>query len=187
MSESDRILKCVLAAQAGDLAAYGELIELTQDRLMRFSVLLAGNRELAQDLCQEVYVKLFDALKKLKEPEKFNSWLFRVTKNLFIDNYRSEMPTESLTDDEEFKGSKLDRIQAEQAGGEPPASASDTVIQVRDALNTLGSEDRVLILLVDMEGHSYQEAAEIIGISENSARSRLHRARKKFLNIYNAE
>ena len=78
----------VVNAKKGDLEAMGYLIEQTQDKLMKFCVYLCRDAHLAQDLCQDAYIKALDKIKKLKEPQKFEIWLFQVTKNLYFDYLR---------------------------------------------------------------------------------------------------
>ncbi len=155
----------------GDTAAQGTLVELTQNRLYRFSLYLCGNRELAQDLCQDAYIKVFRSISTLKDPAAFMGWLFRIAKNVFLDRCDSQ--------GRQQVGFKEDLAKSLEA--ELKEEDLDLAIGVRRVLETLEPEDRLLILSVDLEGLSYSEAAELIGVSEMAVRSRLHRLRDELI------
>lgn len=167
---SAELEKYVRLAQKGDSEAFSRIIELTQDRLYRFCFYLTRNSSLAQDICQDTYLKVLEKIGSLREPNRCLSWLFRMAKNLFLDHVKRKKPDTVATTE------TLDYWMS--AGAEHPLK--DFTLKVRDCLGTLSAEERVVILLVDLEGYSYGEAAEIIGISENALRSRLHRARASF-------
>jgi RNA polymerase sigma-70 factor (ECF subfamily) len=152
------------AARSGDPEALRVLIEATQSRLYRFCLILCGDPVRAEDLCQDAYVKTFDSLKNLKEPNAFIDWLFRLTRNLYIDGVRKAREQVELSEDDVSIHGEL---------AEPLA--------VHQILSQFDPEDRWLLLLVDMEGYSYGEAAKWLGISEDAVRSRLFRLRKEFL------
>jgi RNA polymerase sigma factor (sigma-70 family) len=169
--------KLVVAAQRGDASALSQLVEAAQPRLYRFCFYLCGNAPRAEDLCQEAFVKALNNLKKVKEPARFISWLFKATKNHFLDDVKAarNRESESIDGSDEEGGSPMPhadalKIEPEQEG----------LTAVHEALSKLDKDDRMILLLIDMEERSYQEAAEIIGISEAAVRSRLHRARKAF-------
>lgn len=173
--------KLVTAAQKGDQAAISELVEAAQPRLYRFCFYLCGNRPKAEDLAQEAFVKTLSNLKKIKEPARFISWLFRATKNHFLDEAKAarNRESESIDAPDDEGGSAQTRAEALKT-----EATQEGMAAVRQALSRLSQEDRFVLLLVDMEERSYQEAADIIGISEAAVRSRLHRARKAFEEIF---
>jgi len=112
------------------------------------------------------------SLDGLKEPARFLSWTFTIARRLFLNHCTREVNEEEVSLDQERR--TVEALPAQDG-------ASDEILFVRQALQALEPEDRVLLLLVDLEAYSYKEAAEIIGISEAAARSRLHRVRKKFV------
>jgi RNA polymerase sigma-70 factor (ECF subfamily) len=154
----------VEAAQKGDMKAWRALIEATQSRLYRFCLVLCGDPVRAEDLCQDAYLKTFDQLAKVTKPESFIDWLFRMTKNLYIDSYRRtrETPIE-IADDRIASTGELSEHLA-----------------VHQVLSQFEPPDRLLLILVDMEEYSYAEAAGLMGISEDAVRSRLFRLRQEF-------
>ncbi len=162
----------VLDAQKGQESALSYLIENTQTELFRFTFYLTGNNQLAHDLCQDTYIKVLEKIRDLKEPERFKSWLFKMAKNLYLDNIKSS----------KNKGhTSLESALPDLTSNED----KQKVLEIRQALSHLETDERIPLLLVDLEGHSYEEAAQIIGISEDALRSRLHRARQTFVEKFN--
>ncbi|MGE0614242.1 MAG: RNA polymerase sigma factor [Bacteriovoracia bacterium] len=168
------LMAAIAAARQGDQSAFGEVIELSQTRLFRFLVYLCGKPDLAQDLAQETYVKLWNNLKKLKEPEKFWSWLFKMAKNLFIDHVRAAKNSDSYTPIEE-----ADHLLTDLSAGQ-----RDVTLEIQTVLAQLKPEERSLILLIYFEEHTCAEVADILGISENAVWTRLHRVRQEFESKY---
>ncbi|HEX4925767.1 MAG TPA: RNA polymerase sigma factor [Bdellovibrionales bacterium] len=158
--------KLVLGAQSGDEGALSDLIEATQRELFRFTYYLCGNNQLAHDLCQDTFIKVLEGIGNLKEPHRFKSWLFTMAKNLYLDHNKSS----------KNKG----HVSLDSSPDLESSEDKQKVMEIRQALSHLEAEERIPLLLVDLEGHSYQEAAQIIGISEDALRSRLHRARQTF-------
>ena len=163
-------LKQVRLARKGDQSAFSFLIRGTQDRLFRFCSYLAGNPALAQDLCQDTYIKALEQLSKLKQPERFVGWLFKTSKNLFLDHikgakYRDHLSIDSIAEVPDTLGLPEGR---------------EIAIQIHQAMRDLTAEERMILLLVDLEGYTYAETAEIIGISESNIRFKLHHIRKAF-------
>lgn len=168
------IEKWLPLAKKGDETALGMLIELTQSHLFRFSLYLCNDRQRAEDLCQEAYIKTLDRLESIEDPAKLLPWMFQVIKNQFIDYTRSAKSKESSFEDE---GDSSEIV-------ESTTSSPDTTLTVRACLAKMSEDHRVVIILVDSEGHSYSEAAQMIGITEEALKSRLFRARKEFLEIF---
>jgi RNA polymerase sigma-70 factor (ECF subfamily) len=163
--------KLVEAAQAQQPGSFDALIEATRARLFRFCFYLTSNREQAEDIYQETYLKAFHSLSKLEDANQFESWLLRIAKNLFIDRIRVARDTVHLP---------VEELELVLEGDFDPATV-DTARQVHSVLASMSPNDRLILVLVDMEGNSYDEVAEVLGISMPAARSRLSRARQEFL------
>ena len=163
----------VQAAKDGDEHALSLLIERSQTRLHRFCLYLTGDLRLAEDLCQDAYVKVLEKLKSLRKAGDFQAWLYRTAKNLYIDRWRRAKRHEPLP---------LDSVQ--ESLGTQAEPMPDLVLEIRGALASLDPEDQALLLLIDQQGHSYKEAAEILGLSEAAVTSRIHRVRRAFLEAY---
>lgn len=157
-------------ARQGDEAAIAELISRVQDRLYRYCLMLTHRREVAEDICQETLIKAFQKLERLTQAEAFMGWLYQLAKNIYVDQMRlksaSETPQDQIT---------------EQASAAPD---SDLILTVQKVLSQFEPEDRHFLLLVELEGYSYAEVAEIVGLSEDAVRSKLHRLRQEFKKIF---
>lgn len=161
-------------AKGGERLALGRLIEACQERVFRFCVYLAGKPELAQDLCQETLIRALENLPKIKDPKGFPGWLFKTARNLHLDHLRRAQNQEYTP---------IEDMQDVLPGAIP--EDRDRVLQIQRALSALDPEDRFLLLLVDLEGCSYLEAAMALGIKEQSVSSKLARAREEFRNNIN--
>ena len=160
----------VIRAQGGDTKSMGILIEKTQDRLLRFCIYLTGNQDQAKDLTQETFVNALENIKALKDPQAFTGWLMRAAKNLFLNEVKSAKNQGHINIDE------VSDLIVEEAD-------KDDVLYIRKALANLEPKARLVMLLVELEGYSYAEAAKIMGVSENVVRNTLHEARKDFLKM----
>ncbi|WP_413288101.1 RNA polymerase sigma factor [Bdellovibrio sp. HCB337] len=169
--KDEEIVRLVAKVQGGDESARGPLIQLTQNRLYKFCLLLCHNKELAEDLCQETFIKAFRNIQTIQNPAVFYGWMCQVAKNLFIDHTRS--------------ASSKDHVSDESLGDVAGRSDMDVVLSVQKVLSQFEPEDRFLLMLVELEGHSYKEAGEITGLTEDAVRSKLHRLRSLFIKKFN--
>ncbi len=141
-------------------------------RVYRLAYRLTGNSHDAEDLTQEVFVRVFRSLSSYT-PGTFEGWLHRITTNLFLDmaRRRQRIRFEGLGEESE---ARLD-------GGEPtPAQAFDDRHlddDIQAALKALAPEYRAAVILCDIEGPSYEEIADTLGIKLGTVRSRIHRGR----------
>jgi len=155
-------------ATAGSEKAMGELIEHSQDRLFRFCIYLTGNAHHAQDLCQDTLVRVLEQLARIQDPEKYFSWLFRIAKNLYLDEVKSAA----------YRREELELDPTIEPASVSSALSKEEMMQIRQIMDELESDARVAILLVYLEEYSYREAADILDISEEALKSRLFRARQ---------
>lgn len=141
-------------------------------RVYRLAYRLTGNRHDAEDLTQEVFVRVFRSLSSYT-PGTFEGWLHRITTNLFLDQMRrrQRIRFDALAED------AADRL----AGREPtPAQAYDDSHfddDVQRALDHMQPEFRAAVVLADIEGLSYEEIAATLGVKIGTVRSRIHRGR----------
>jgi RNA polymerase sigma factor (sigma-70 family) len=141
-------------------------------RVYRLAYRLTGNQHDAEDLTQEVFVRVFRSLNNYT-PGTFEGWLHRITTNLFLDQVRRKQRIrfEGLAED------AAERIR----GREPsPAQAYDDQHldgDIQTALDALAPEYRAAVVLCDIEGLSYEEIAATLGVKMGTVRSRIHRGR----------
>lgn len=164
----------VVAAAAGDLVAFERLVLATQGRVWRYLVHLVGDHGLAEDLAQEVFIRVFRKLSTLRNPDGFTSWVLVVARNAAYDAGRARVrrPLELLPDPDVVS----------RASGDPHVAT-----EVRDALDRLESDLREALVLVGMIGLSYREAGEALGVPEGTVKSRVFRARQAMLQILEPE
>jgi len=159
-------------AQKGEDQAVNAVCAEVYPHLYRYLYFLSGNTALTEDLCQEALIKGIHQLKKLKEISSFQAWMVRIARNLYIDFCRSKQKQEV-----ELDGTEL-------PNGISNAETHSDVIDVRKSLQVLDPDDQSVLILVDLQGMSYFEAAQALEITEEALASRLHRARKEFLKHY---
>ncbi|WP_280795453.1 sigma-70 family RNA polymerase sigma factor [Aurantimicrobium minutum] len=152
------------------------------DKLYAHAMRKTGNRVDANDLVQETYLKAFAAFDQFQQGTNIKAWLHRILENTYINQYRKLQnqpfysPLEELEDwqlaDAESRTATSSRSAEAEAIDHLPASA------VKDALQGIPEDFRAAVYLVDVEGYSYQEVADIMDTPTGTVMSRLHRGRK---------
>ena len=151
--------------------SWDEVVRLHSARVYRLAYRLTGNQHDAEDLTQEVFVRVFRSLSSYT-PGTFEGWLHRITTNLFLDlvRRRARIRFDALPDDAE-------RLPSRDRG---PAQVYDDThfdYDVQAALDALPPDFRAAVVLCDLEGLSYEEIAATLGIKIGTVRSRIHRGR----------
>lgn len=149
------------------------------DALYTFAYHLTYNEEDANDLVQETYLKAYRFIDSYNEGTNAKAWLFRILKNAFINQYRKKSKQPTRVDYEEI----INYHDEEDTNYSSYLDLREEMFQdmmgdeVTTAINSLPVDFRVVILLCDIEGFTYEEIAKIIDIPIGTVRSRLHRAR----------
>lgn len=165
-------------AQRGDVTAFNELVLTYQDRLYTLAYRIMGEPESAADATQDALITAFRRLSTYRGGS-FKSWLMRITTNTCYDELRRRQrrPADSL---EDLPGADFDDgpIIPDQSPT-PEQAAQDHELQraIQDCISALAENQRVLIVLSDVEELSYQEIADITGVNLGTVKSRLSRAR----------
>ena len=153
------------------------------DPLYNMAYRLTRNAEDAQDLVQETYLKGYRHYDKFQEGTNLKAWLFRIMKNTFINGYRKRQnqPPQSAFSEIEDSFESMVSDEAAQRPKDPEEMALEDVLDedVQEALDALSEDYRMVILLVDLEGFSYKETAEILDVPVGTVMSRLYRGRRK--------
>jgi RNA polymerase sigma-70 factor (ECF subfamily) len=159
-------------AAPDSVPSWAEVVERHSDRVYRLAYRLTGNRHDAEDLTQEVFVRVFRSLDSYT-PGTFEGWLHRITTNLFLDQARrrQRLRFDTLSDER--------AVLLRSAMPAPDAAVADRLFDddVEHALAALPPEFRVAVVLCDVEGLSYDEIADIMGAKLGTVRSRIHRGR----------
>jgi len=156
----------VAAAQAGDRAALETLLEAIERRVFGFAYRLTGNRAAAEDVAQEVFLKICRRLNQYRGGSSFLGWVYRITVRQAHDWRRSAGPaTEELP--EVMAGTGLDAARGEQ------------LRRVEEAMRVLSEKERQALVLTEIEGFTSVEAARVLGTLAITVRVRAAQARKK--------
>jgi len=175
------IEQAVVLMQRGDDEALEQALALLQNTVFSFSMRVCGQRQDAEDTMQEVLVKSVGYLPKFDSPKALLVWLYKVAKNrCLMSRRRSKFaPKEELSLNELMPDRKeLARLGADGSmNPEMFAIRSEEAARLREAIQKLPPQYRIVLVLRDMEGLTDEEAAEITGLRSGTVRVRLHRAR----------
>lgn len=141
-------------------------------KVYRLAYRLTGNKFDAEDLTQEVFVRVFRSLAKFR-PGTLDGWLHRITTNLFLDQARrrTRIRFDGLTEEAES------RLASRHPGPERSFEFNNLDIDVQAALEELPPDFRAAVVLCDLEGLAYDEVARALGVKLGTVRSRIHRGR----------
>lgn len=178
----DSDMAIVRQVQAGDVAAFDRLTLKYRERLFSVVYNLTSNREDANDLTQDAFIKAFRSINKFKGNSSFFTWLYRIAVNGAISHLKKNRLRRffSLEDLDETVSSKdiLESLSA-KTGTEKPALLKELHEKLNEALQKLSLKHRTVVVLFEIEGLSHQEIAEVTKTSEGTVRSRLHYAKQQ--------
>ena len=175
----------VVLARAGEEAAYRELIRRYERPLFSLLFRMVRDRELAEDLAQETFVKALNAIESYRPEFKFSSWIFKIANNAAIDHLRRrELDTLSLEGSPQAETPEAIEATALQIGGRQESPLAEVEArelggQIEAAIAQLRPEYRSCILLRHVEGRAYEEIAEILNLPLGTVKTYIHRARNE--------
>ena len=170
-AEDDGLIR---AAQECDREAFAALVERYWERLYRWLCHLTRNRHAAEDLTQETFLKAFSRLQRFRAGTNFAAWLFRIAHNNFANHYRlMQRSTRPLPEDRP--------AQAQSPCEE--AETRETMRSLAEAISRLPTDLRAAVLLRVEEDLSFRDIAEVMGLTEETARWRVFKARQKLLSV----
>lgn len=181
--EDPEDLELVRRASKGDRLALDRLILKYQSRVYHFCYRMVNNAEEAEELTQDVFVKLFSNLKRFRQESKFSTWLFQIAKNLSLNKLkylkiRRYYSMQSLDEPRRLESSE---VSAEMADERKDAQTyfEDLELQalIQKKIAELRSDYRTALILRDIDGLSYEEIAKIMHLAQGTVKSRIHRAR----------
>jgi RNA polymerase sigma-70 factor, ECF subfamily len=175
----------VLRARSGQDAAYRELIRRYERPVFALLFRMVRDRELAEDLAQETFVKALNAIESYRPEFKFSSWIFKIANNAAIDHLRRrELDTLSLDGSPHAETPEAMQATALQIGArqESPldtVEAKELGSAIEAAIGSLRPEYRSCILLRHVEGRAYEEIAEMLNLPLGTVKTYIHRARNE--------
>jgi RNA polymerase sigma-70 factor, ECF subfamily len=158
----------VLRARRGDQAAFAQIVALYQKPIFNYVLRMLGDREVAEEVTQDVFLRVHQNLDRFSFRAKFTTWLFRIAKNRALDELRSDPRRQLRAELEE------DTIAVDDA----PVERSETIDAIWRAVEELPAELRTALLLRDVAGFSYAEIMEIAEASLPTVKWRIFRARE---------
>ncbi len=175
----------IARAQQGDKDAYRILVEAYQDRVFGLALSMVRNREQAEDLTQEIFVKVYFALSSFKGDSAFYTWLYRISSNACLDYLRKNRLPEVSLDQGLEADQERTRLQTLPAPtSEHPESVLEKEGEVTKLLEILTADQRLILTLREAQGYSYEEIADMLKCGVNTVKSKLFRAREALQRAY---
>ena len=162
---------------AGDQNAWDQIVRQHWRKVFNVAYKFVGTHDQAEDLTQDIFLKIFRSLNTFDRRANFLTWLISVSRNLCIDHYRS-VRKERQTIDREVTSEQLSPV-SRTASPLATLEQRDLAALLRQALQGLPASLRTAVLLRDIQELSYQEIAERLGLPEGTVKSRINRGRKE--------
>jgi len=181
---ADPDVQLMLRVSAEDHDAFEQLVERYQDRLIGFFYHLVQDRTAAEDLAQDVFLRVFRARERYTAKARFSTWLFRIAHNLASNQLRGRARKKEVTLSPRGSDSQVrsvEQLLAERSALMPARqlASQEVQAQVRDALETLGERQKMAVLLHKFEGMSYSDIGDVMDLNLVAVKSLLSRARGK--------
>ena len=162
-----------LRCQSGDADAFEDLVAAMERPLLYYATSITGNQDSGLDVLQEVWIKAFRGISKLKDPGALRSWLYSITHGIAVDRIRRNTARE-----------RAEQVELEdfQVADEPSFAAEDAA-EIHQALSELGLKHREVLVLHFLDDLSIAEIAKVVGCSEGTVKSRMHYAKQAMKEI----
>jgi RNA polymerase sigma-70 factor (ECF subfamily) len=164
----------------GDQQAFAELVGLYQDKLYHMAYRMLNNRQEAEDVVQEAFLRVYNNLERYDDNMKFSTWIYRIATNLCIDRLRKRRPSYSLdAESSEFEG--LDgyaMIPSDNRTPESETLLSETQRIIHQAMETLPPKYKTVMVLRYLHELSLQEIGDALGMPVTTVKTRVHRGRE---------
>jgi len=183
LREADRDRAIVAQVQAGDVAAFDELILKYRQRLFAVIYNLTSNREDAADLVQDSFIKAFQSINSFSGKASFFTWLYRIAINSALSHLRKNrlrtfFSLEQIDPEDRPAAEVLAALTDDSGGAEKEALAHELQEKLNEAMQKLSIKHRTVITLFEIDGLTHHEIAEVMGCSVGTVRSRLHYAKQ---------
>lgn len=189
LSDEELVMRCK-AELPGNTRSYEILVQRHMNRVYSIVYRIVCDREEAEDLCQEVFIKVYNGLKKFEQQASFSSWLYRIATNCALDalEKKKRQPGRfargSAGQVPREEAEQLLNRASEQAGPEESALRSELRECINKVLRKLDREQARLLLLRDFNDQSYDEIATMLNIGLSAVKMRIHRARLAFQEVF---
>ena len=179
--EKDRDRELAARIVKGDTEAFGTLVSVYRGKLFHLLFKLSGSREDAEEMLQDTFVRVFQYICRYNPGQSFSPWIYKIAVNTFKDYYRNRKGYDG-------RFTPLDSIEQFSAG---PVDSPEMGFESREALREivrlvqgLEEEQKIALVLKTVQGFSYREIGEIMGIRAETAKMKVSRARQKIGEAY---
>ncbi len=171
-------LKLVLE---GNTSKFSYFIEKYKDMAFSIAFRIVDNREDAEEIVQDAFLKAFRSLEKFRKDSKFSTWFYRIVVNSSLSRTRSKRPELSSIDEDDIANVVIESVELAYRS----LDLSDQKKFIHHALEELSVEDRLLLTLYYLSENSIDEIMEITSMTQDNVKMKLHRARNKMYKILN--
>jgi len=179
-TEDDKDLAIVERFQSGDSSAFDDLMRKYKGKILTYVHRSVRNWEDTDDLAQEIFIKVFQALPRWEPRAKFSTWLYKIAHNVCVDYHRAKsrnVSSYSIDDEEIIYGMpSADDIYSDP---ETAVIEKETGKMIQEALEQLSDRQRTVFVLYHYEGLKIKEIAEVLGLAEGTVKIHQHRAMEK--------
>ena len=167
----------IAQSRAGDLESFNALVEMYQDQVYGVALRMVRDAALAEDLAQDAFISAFRNLNQYRGGS-FKSWLMRIVRNATLDSLRrtQRRPTDSL--DENMVAFESQLV-SDEPTPEDVAENAELGDHIKEVMADLHPDQKMALVLIDVEGYSYEDAAQAMSVGIGTVKSRLSRARAR--------
>jgi RNA polymerase sigma-70 factor (ECF subfamily) len=170
MTHADNL---ILKAAKGDIGAFNQLVNLWYKRIYNYALKYFCDHDMAMEISQKTFITVNLKLETLREPSKFKPWIYRVASNLCHEEERRRKRTHlKVTYDTE--SDEVQNVEGTEYNPDRTFQQNELAEILLDALSLINEEQREIVIMKEYEGLKFIEIAEILEISENTAKSRLY-------------
>ena len=182
MKENNECAALVEKIVQGDISAFRELVEKFKKKIFYISFDILGDYQEAEDISQEVFIKIFRSINKFKRDAKMSTWIYQITVNTCIDAIRRKKakPTIQMNEEKPDDYRMVDSVlSAKISSPESSADASLLQIKIQEALNKISDRERAVFVMRHYNDLSINEIADVMKISSGTVKSFLFRGLQK--------
>lgn len=179
MALTNEVAALIQQTRAGDVQAFRKLYECYARKVLNFSYRLLGSRDLAEEVTQETFISVFKSLPALNDVSRFEPWLFMIARNYVYQAYRRKKPAARSIDETDEDDRELIRLESAEGTPEEQALKRELRGKAMEIIQSLDMKYKEVFVLAVLEGHSYEEVAEMVGRKIQSVKTDIHRARMK--------
>ena len=165
----------------GNASKYSYFVEKYKGMAFSIAFRIVNNKEDAEEIVQDAFLKAFRSLDKFRKDSKFSTWFYRIVVNSSLSRTRSKRPELSSIDEDDIANVVIESVESAYRG----LDLSDQKKFIQNALEELSVEDRLLLTLYYLTENSIDEITDITSITQYNVKMKLHRARNKMYKILN--